>query len=81
MRRPNRPCSANHASTVPGTVTGSGRLTKTGPGTLILAKTNHYSGGTTIDAGTLYLAGATADIVTARDEITRVLEDVAGREH
>ena len=32
-------------------------------------------------AGRVYLSGATADIVRARDEITRVLEDVAGREH
>jgi hypothetical protein len=32
-------------------------------------------------AGRVYLAGSTADIVRARDEITRVLEDVAGREH
>jgi hypothetical protein len=32
-------------------------------------------------AGRVYLAGATADIVLARDEITRVLEDVTGREH
>jgi hypothetical protein len=32
-------------------------------------------------AGRVYLAGPTADIVLARDEITRVLEGVAGREH
>jgi hypothetical protein len=32
-------------------------------------------------AGRVYLAGATPDIVRARDEITRVLEDVEGREH
>ena len=32
-------------------------------------------------AGRVYLAGATADIVRAREEITRVLDDVAGREH
>ncbi len=32
-------------------------------------------------AGRVYLAGTTADIVRAREEITRVLEDVAGREH
>jgi hypothetical protein len=32
-------------------------------------------------AGRVYLAGSTPDIVLARDEITRVLEDVAGREH
>ncbi len=32
-------------------------------------------------AGRVYLAGTTADIVRAREEITRVLDDVAGREH
>jgi hypothetical protein len=32
-------------------------------------------------AGRVYLAGATPDIVLARDEITRVLEGVTGREH
>jgi hypothetical protein len=32
-------------------------------------------------AGRVYLAGDTADIVTARDEMTRVLGDVAGRAH
>jgi hypothetical protein len=32
-------------------------------------------------AGRVYLAGATPDIVRAREEIGRVLEDVEGREH
>lgn len=32
-------------------------------------------------AGRVYLAGATPDIVRAREEITRVLESVTGREH
>jgi hypothetical protein len=32
-------------------------------------------------AGRVYLAGETADIVRARDEIERVLESVAGRDH
>jgi hypothetical protein len=31
-------------------------------------------------AGRVYLAGSTADIVLARDEITRVLEGVKGRD-
>jgi autotransporter-associated beta strand protein len=42
---------------VPGTFTGSisgvGRITKTGSGTLTLVGTNSYSGGTTVSAGTL----------------------------
>ncbi|MCW1924980.1 autotransporter-associated beta strand repeat-containing protein [Luteolibacter arcticus] len=46
---------------ISGTITGSGRLTKTGAGTLILANTNTYSGGTTIDGGTIYLAGSNAN--------------------
>ena len=32
-------------------------------------------------AGRLYLAGSTPDIVRAREEITRELEEVSGREH
>ena len=32
-------------------------------------------------AGRVYLAGETADIVLARDEIERALEGIAGREH
>jgi hypothetical protein len=32
-------------------------------------------------AGRVYLAGRTADVHRARDEITRVLEEVEGREH
>lgn len=32
-------------------------------------------------AGRVYLAGSTADVLRARDEITRVLAEVEGREH
>ncbi len=32
-------------------------------------------------AGRVYLAGASSDIVVARDEITRVLAAVTGRDH
>jgi hypothetical protein len=32
-------------------------------------------------AGRLYLAGEMSDIVRARDEISRVLDAVTGREH
>ena len=34
-------------------MSGSGSLTKSGAGTLILTGTNSYSGGTTVSAGTL----------------------------
>lgn len=32
-------------------------------------------------AGRLYISGSTADVTTARDRITEVLEEVVGREH
>jgi autotransporter-associated beta strand protein len=41
--------------TVGGVISGSGPLTKSGAGTLTFGKTNTYSGGTTINAGTLRL--------------------------
>ena len=44
-----------------GVLTGTGVLTKSGPGTLILASANTYSGGTTLTGGTLLLASATAN--------------------
>ena len=34
-------------------MSGSGSLTKSGAGTLILSGTNSYTGGTTVSAGTL----------------------------
>jgi fibronectin-binding autotransporter adhesin len=46
-------------TTVSQAITGSGALTKTGTGTLILAANNSYGGGTTISAGTLQLGNGT----------------------
>ncbi|MES2922532.1 MAG: autotransporter-associated beta strand repeat-containing protein [Verrucomicrobiota bacterium] len=46
---------------ISGSAGGSGRLTKAGAGTVILANANTYSGGTTIDGGTIYLAGSNAN--------------------
>ncbi|OWT74341.1 MULTISPECIES: autotransporter-associated beta strand repeat-containing protein [unclassified Achromobacter] len=40
-------------TTLNGTITGGGALTKAGDGTLILGGTNSYSGGTTVAGGTL----------------------------
>ena len=47
-------------ATVSGAVSGVGPLTKTGSGTLVLAGTNGYSGGTTLTAGTLQAGNAQA---------------------
>ena len=41
---------------VEGTLTGAGMLNKTGEGTVVLAGINSYTGGTTIDSGTLVLS-------------------------
>ena len=38
-------------------ITGSGSLTKTGPGSLTLSAVSNYSGGTFVDSGTLVLPG------------------------
>ena len=44
--------------TVDGTLSGAGALTKSGTGTVTLSGTNDYSGGTTVNSGTVILAGA-----------------------
>ena len=45
----------NSADTITSTVSGSAGLTKTGTGTLILSANNGYSGGTTVNQGTLQI--------------------------
>ncbi|MCW1916291.1 autotransporter-associated beta strand repeat-containing protein [Luteolibacter sp. GHJ8] len=44
--------------TTSGVISGAGSLRKVGPGTLELAAANTYTGGTTVDAGTLVLNAA-----------------------
>jgi fibronectin-binding autotransporter adhesin len=51
---------AKSASTLNGGISGAGQLTKDGPGKLILAGANTYSGGTTLKAGTLTVHGPQA---------------------
>jgi len=49
---------------------GSGPLTKSGAGTLTLTAANSYSGGTTVNAGTLVLDGAAGGNSRVRGQLT-----------
>jgi autotransporter-associated beta strand protein len=57
--------NASAVTEVTGAISGTGGLTKTGSGALVLIGTNTYSGGTTISAGTLQIGngGTTGSIV------------------
>ena len=65
---------AGNTSIVTTGITGSGGLTKSGAGTLILSAANDYSGPTTINAGTLQLSSGSA----ISDSGTVVLANRAG---
>ena len=52
--------SNNASTTYSGIISGTGSLTKTGTGALVLSSTDTYSGATTITAGTLQVGNATA---------------------
>jgi len=58
--------AAGSISTDSGILSGSGALTKAGNGTLVLTRSNTYSGGTTVSAGTLELGngGSVAGNIT-----------------
>jgi fibronectin-binding autotransporter adhesin len=53
---------ASSSLQISGQCTGTGRLVKTGPGTLILASPNTHGGGTTVREGRLLLASDTANV-------------------
>ena len=57
--------NASAVTNVTGAIAGTGGLTKTGNGALLLTRTNTYSGGTTISAGTLEIGnGGTNGSIT-----------------
>ncbi|MFZ4638634.1 MAG: autotransporter-associated beta strand repeat-containing protein, partial [Pirellulales bacterium] len=49
--------AADKTLTVPGPITGAGRLTKSGSGTLVLSGSSNYAGTTTVSSGTLVVSG------------------------
>ncbi|WP_417813455.1 autotransporter domain-containing protein [Thalassospira alkalitolerans] len=56
--------------TYTGEISGTGTLTKSGAGNLILTGTNNYSGATTVSAGTLSVNGSITSAVTVEDGAT-----------
>ena len=56
----DNPNATGDMGKISGVIIGSGGITKTGPGVLALAAANTFSGGATIDAGTLQIANSGA---------------------
>ena len=59
-----------NAVTLSGIISGTGTLTKVGPGALTLAASNTYSGPITISAGSLLLSGAGNNNIPAASPVT-----------
>ncbi|MEP9359555.1 autotransporter-associated beta strand repeat-containing protein [Sphingomonas sp. KR3-1] len=70
--------AGNATSAFAGTLSGTGQLSKTGTGVFTLGGTQSYSGGTSIDAGTLRLSGATVLGTGAVNVATGATLDLAG---
>lgn len=77
--------NANTTLTLSGQITGSGSLSKTGPGTLFLSNiSNAYAGGTYVDAGRLHVnndavLGAAAVRIYADGVVRYNLSETVGR--
>jgi autotransporter-associated beta strand protein len=73
------PAANTPAFTISGSISGTGGLRKTGPGTLVLGATNSYTGGNEVVGGTLRTTargalGSTADGAAATIDAGAVLE-------
>src|SRR5258708_8531942 len=56
--------------TITGTISGSGDLTETGGGTLILTGTNTYTGGTTVQAGSTIEIESSSNLGSVSSTVT-----------